>query len=512
MDKDPVVTKYFRFGLICLVVLCIIGACLQAHGQCANGQCRPRLDVGGWFAAQQPAPKPAPNPFARPILAVQEPEAKPTPKPLTRPIPAVCRIAVRRSGERVYSTGTLIWRGSRRAVVLTVHHLFRRDQNKRLDWDGAEASFPNGQRAKGHFVIVDYRCDLAALVIDPVDVEPMPVCLYKPSESAVGGRVFQCGYGKDGVFGCREARLLGYARDTVAGPTTNIVVSGVAEEGDSGGPFINDRGELVGVLWGTTTNDCRGAYNTHICQFLAEATDKPVGTLRLPWMDETDRFAPWNARTEQEKIRAGAELAKPPATQPPPSPAGPTVDSEARAMAQNALDGLAQLRAEVTGASKAATEATAAAQEAEESAAEAAASTEALEQNLASRITTGVKSLLKALFAKWGWPTGLIGAAAIALLVWYFRRWAMAVAQVLDWITDKIPGIWDDRYLDPKIYRVAGMISGKPVPKWANDPAYDPWGRPIAGQTSPPQAPIQPAVQPQAPVQPQPPAQQQPTA
>ena len=84
----------------------------------------------------------------------------------------------------------------------------------------------------------------------------------------------------------------------------------------------------------------RGAYNGRVCQFLA--TDKY-------WL-------PWNAGVEKERIKADAgAYSQPPAPLPivpvaPPNASG--VDVTARQMAQEALDRIASLAAEIEAADK----------------------------------------------------------------------------------------------------------------------------------------------------------------
>jgi len=68
-----------------------------------------------------------------------------------------------------------------------------------------------------------------------------------------GQRIESCGYGPDGKMAANGGLFVGYRRSS-AGPANApddwFVLSGYARQGDSGGPVFNERGRVVGVLWG----------------------------------------------------------------------------------------------------------------------------------------------------------------------------------------------------------------------------------------------------------------------
>ena len=68
-----------------------------------------------------------------------------------------------------------------------------------------------------------------------------------------GNRLESCGYGPDGKLAVNTGLFLGYKRSTQTpnGPDDWFEISGHARPGDSGGGVFNERGRLVGVLWGT---------------------------------------------------------------------------------------------------------------------------------------------------------------------------------------------------------------------------------------------------------------------
>lgn len=485
-EKD---VTYLWVGILCFLLMYLLGVCVEAKGQCENGVCPPQQQ---WQA---------------PRIQNQQPILRPS----TRPIPAVCRIIVHRNGHRVYGTGVLIWRGSKKAVVLTVQHLFRpdcnhqecrpvprRDCRRRAQYDRAEVIFPNGEKREVEEIILEDGPDLGALTIPTVDIVPMAICLDKPTGNEVGGLLYQCGYGEQGDFQLRQGKLLGFGTNT-EGRRWDVVISGAARSGDSGAPFFNTKGEIVGILWGTDGESARGAYNARICQFVSD------NKLTLPWMDNTDRFAPWNARTEQEKIKAAAELNKPQA--PPLVPVAPpyvpitpqvasVIDPIARNMAQSALDGVESLAVAVRDSDEASIAAIAGntkiAEEAKEKAEEASIGIVDLEKSLAERIFGGAKTAVIGLLKSWGIPGGFL---IVGVAFFFVRKYvAMQIAQAIDKITDLIPGDWDDKMIDPIAYKTASILSGKPIPDYAFTPGVSPWNKPYADfqpptPTEPPSSP-----------------------
>jgi len=296
------------------------------------------------------------------------------------------------------------------------------------------------------------------------------------------------------------------------GRHSDIVITGVAREGDSGGPILNAQGELIGVIWGQDGTSSRGAFNGRVCQFVA--TEK----YSLPW---TDKLTPWNARTEQEKIRAQSQIEqekmrvdagaydRTPLPVPPPQlPFGPPVpmegmvmvDSTAREMAREAMNRIDKLIAEMEAVDKdtdaaigtttqAATKAAEAAAKAVEKADETAEELTSVKGGILATVKTYTWDLLKA----WGMPGGIVFAGLFGLAFFLIRQQGMRLAQAFDKLTDMIPGNWDDKILDPLMYKLAGKLSGKPIPTYANTPGMDPWGNWYPGQqpqTPPP--PIQP--------------------
>lgn len=419
--------------------------------------------------------------------------------------PAICRVHVDRGNGwevmRESGTGTLIWRGPNKAVVLTVQHIFRKRGGR--TW----VEFPNGERYNAESVYSEENPDLGAVIIPRPDIEPIKISQDDPA--VPGDVVILHGYsGQKGLYNKMPSRVVGYTThqlpDGSFSKRNDLVITGVADDGNSGGPILNSKGELIAVVWGGGGRDptSLGTYTGGIGVFLTSQKFKP------PW--GTDKLTPWNARTEQEKIRADAG-AYAPAQRQPMVPVAPAVtaagmDMVARQMAQDALSQVGSLSARVDAAHKEATGAIAATKSVAEKADEATAGLAVLEKGLAERIFSGVKAYTFGLLKSWGLPGGIVMTGVIAIGFFFVRKKLNRVAQIIDWITDKIPGQWDDKLIDPLVYKAASLVSGKPIPDYAHDPGFDAFGRPIPGYQAP--VPVQPVAPPAAAVVPPP----QPTA
>jgi hypothetical protein len=185
--------------------------------------------------------------------------------PLQNAQAAVARITVPNRDGFSLGSGSLVAVDESHGLVVTNWHVVQ-------DASGPiTVSFPNGFRSQATLLKTDRDWDLAALAIARPNVQPIPLA----NEAARPGEPLTiAGYGS-GSFRMSTGRCTQYVSPGGKLPFEMVEVSTAARQGDSGGPILNSRGELSGVLfgsslgpWGQTT----GSYCGRVRWFLAQVT------------------------------------------------------------------------------------------------------------------------------------------------------------------------------------------------------------------------------------------------
>lgn len=217
----PLAAEVRRRGWQVLLAVYLSLAVHSANAQCASGLCRPE------------AP----------------------------PHPAVARIVnVLPGNGACYGSGTLVGSEQGKGLVLTCQHLFREGSAQ------ITVCFPGGASAAATLLSANATWDLAALEISLPTAMPVAISQQAPRE---GEPLRSCGFGPDGRYRCNSGRALGYCRTGATSGYETLTLSGSARQGDSGGPVLNDRGELVAVIWGTDGRTVEATYCGRIRKFLA---------------------------------------------------------------------------------------------------------------------------------------------------------------------------------------------------------------------------------------------------
>ncbi len=195
----------------------------------------------------------------------------------TTPLPAIARIIVPEKDVVSYGSGSLIDVRDDYGLVVTNWHVVR-DANGVIS-----VLFPDGFSSKAEVVKVDKDWDLAALSIRKPAAAPLPMTATPPQP---GQKLFIAGYGS-GDFRAAAGNCLGYGSPEQGLPQELVEVDAEARHGDSGGPILNERGEIAGVLFGTN-GTTHGSYGGRVIQFLtsvlpggafAKATPLPTNTI-----------------------------------------------------------------------------------------------------------------------------------------------------------------------------------------------------------------------------------------
>ncbi len=198
---------------------------------------------------------------------------------------SVCRVSNQRGNEIWSGSGVLI----ANQQVLTCWHTFH--EGPAL----VTCAFPS-EYHKAKVLAFRQDVDLALLSIGPTKLTPIPMAEKMPP---IGHMLTQAGFGGGGQFKSVTGQLRRYvsvARRSGPGVTSGLVMAGTARSGDSGGPIVNDRHQLVGVQWGTADGEIYAVPLQQIRKMLSGcppgASMCPTPQYRPPVMPRAPRPAP----------------------------------------------------------------------------------------------------------------------------------------------------------------------------------------------------------------------------
>ncbi|MDX1963586.1 MAG: serine protease [Pirellulales bacterium] len=186
------------------------------------------------------------------------------------PHPAIARIIAPEKKSLALGSGTLIAKTATYGLVITNWHVVRDATH------GAVVVFPDGTQYQGRVVKTDRDWDLAAIVIPPPGVEPLPLTTVAPK---LGETLWIAGYGS-GDYLLQTGRCSQYLAPAANWPLEIVELGAAARQGDSGGPILNARGEVAGVLFGQGDGYTSGAYGGRVVEFLDSLP--PLEKLAVP--------------------------------------------------------------------------------------------------------------------------------------------------------------------------------------------------------------------------------------
>jgi hypothetical protein len=175
------------------------------------------------------------------------------------PLPAVARIVVPEKDGVSYGSGTLIDVRGPFGLVITNWHVVRDAAGQ------VNVEFPDGFKSPAEVVKTDKDWDLAALSIYRPRTAPLPITSAAPQP---GDELTIAGYGS-GAWRITSGRCTQYLAPGVEFPHELVELAAEARQGDSGGPILNHRGELAGVLFGSGPGYTSGSYGGRVLNFLS---------------------------------------------------------------------------------------------------------------------------------------------------------------------------------------------------------------------------------------------------
>ncbi len=219
--------------------------------------------------------------------------------------PAVVRIIAQQRGGASYGSGALVAVTEAHGLVVTNWHVVR-------DAAGpVTVVFPDSFRSAATVMKIDRDWDLAALAIHRPNTQPIALATEAPG---LGEVLTIAGYGK-GWYRSAAGRCTQYVSPGRNMPFEMVELSTAARNGDSGGPILNSRGELAGVLFGAGFGRTTGSYCGRVRWFL----DEPVALLHSVPSGETIGHDRLIAATDEPSSSA-RELAELPVPRPRKAP------------------------------------------------------------------------------------------------------------------------------------------------------------------------------------------------
>jgi len=196
-----------------------------------------------------------------------------------QPPPGIVRIVSRAEGGTAFGSGTVVAHQDTATVVLTCAHLFVGEKPEVV------IVIPDGAHRNALLVGVDRENDLGLLVVPRLDVPAIPIAKRLPR---LGTTLGSCGFGQEGTVRINRGEHLGYA--TLQGGTRQgiLELAGLARQGDSGGPILNDRNELVAVIMGSDGSTVDGSHCRPIRRLL---NTHPVTAEHLDQLAKLDERA-----------------------------------------------------------------------------------------------------------------------------------------------------------------------------------------------------------------------------
>ncbi len=173
---------------------------------------------------------------------------------------AVVRIIAPESSGTSMGSGVLVDINRTQGLVLTNWHVIRNSTSAVL------VQFPDGFQAAGTVVKSDEPWDLAAIAIWRPNTTPVVLAATPPQ---IGEPLSIAGYGK-GPYRSQTGACTQYLSPSHGYPLEFVELEATARQGDSGGPILNSRGELSGILFGQAQGRTIGACSTRLRAFLAE--------------------------------------------------------------------------------------------------------------------------------------------------------------------------------------------------------------------------------------------------
>ena len=157
-----------------------------------------------------------------------------------------------------YGSGSLVAKSQQHGLVITNWHVINEATGQIM------VMFSDGFTSAGTVIKIDRDWDLAAIAVWRPNAEPLPLAKSPPQPGEV---LTIAGYGS-GTFRTASGRCTQYVAPGTSFPFEMVELATTARQGDSGGPILNSRGEVAGVLFGEGGGRTAGSYCGRVQWFL----------------------------------------------------------------------------------------------------------------------------------------------------------------------------------------------------------------------------------------------------
>ena len=189
---------------------------------------------------------------------------QPQQQPSQQFLPYVVRIVAFDSSGQSFGTGSYVGTYGEYGIILTNWHVVWETEGL------IHVHFPSGFSSFGALIRSDMDWDLALIAISkpPQSVPTLPI---SQTVSKPGDPLWIVGWGS-GSYRIARGQCVRYlAPKTPNAPHEIMEVDVSARKGDSGGPILNQKGELAGVLFGSDmVRNTAGSYCERVNRFLME--------------------------------------------------------------------------------------------------------------------------------------------------------------------------------------------------------------------------------------------------
>ena len=197
-------------------------------------------------------------------------------QPSPQILPYIVRIIAFDSNGQSFGTGSYIGTYGEYGVILTNWHVVSEANGL------VHVHFPSGFSSFGARIQGDRQWDLALIAISKPP-QSIPTLAISKTPAKRGDPLWIVGFGSGSYRmasgECVRYMALEQPRDGSPALNDIIEVSVSARKGDSGGPILNQKGELAGVFFGSDMiRHTAGSYSGRVSQFLV-STQHEMGSL-----------------------------------------------------------------------------------------------------------------------------------------------------------------------------------------------------------------------------------------